>query len=97
MTLPNMVQCLCLPESSKITPTASVMLPDLNTTEETSVGLRLILIPKYSISSVNSSFIIGIIITDFCACGAKVALMESDIKSTPLPVQIIIILRYVCS
>ena len=66
-------------------PTGSVMLPDLNTTGETSVGLRLILIPKHLISFVNPSFIIGIIITDFCACGAKVALMESDTKLIPLP------------
>ena len=70
-----------------MTPIARVMLPDLNTTGKSSVGLRLNLIPKYSISSIKSSSIIGIITTDCCDCGAKVALMESDTKSTPLPVQ----------
>ena len=70
-----------------MTPTASVISPDLNTTEGESVELRLNLKPKYSMSSVSSSFIIGIITTDCCACGANVALMESDIKSTPFPVQ----------
>ena len=70
-----------------MTPIASVMLPDRNTTGRASVGLRLNLIPKYSISSINSSSVMGILTTDCCACGAKVALMESDTKSTPLPVQ----------
>ena len=70
-----------------MTPIARLMLPDLNTTGKASVGLRLNFIPKYSISSIKSSSIIGIITTDRCACGAKVALMESDTKSTPLPVQ----------
>ena len=70
-----------------MTPIPSVMLPDLNTTEEASVELRLNFILKYSMSSINSSSVMGILTTDCCDCGAKVALMESDIKSTPLPVQ----------
>ena len=70
-----------------MTPIPSVMLPDLNTTEEASVELRLNFILKYSMSSINSSSVMGILTTNCCDCGAKVALMESDIKSTPLPVQ----------
>ena len=70
-----------------MTPIPSVMLPDLNTTEEASVELRLNFILKYSMSSINSSAVMGILTTNCCDCGAKVALMESDIKSTPLPVE----------
>ena len=70
-----------------MTPIASVMLRDLNTTGKAPAGLRLNFIPKYSISSINSSSVIGILTVDCCACGAKLALMESDTKSTPLPVQ----------
>jgi len=75
-----------IPEASKMLPTASVIFPNVNTTADTtSDESSMSLIPKYSTSSTNSSSIMGIIIIVCCSLGANVALMVSDIKSTPSP------------